>query len=45
MESATAGEETEESTVSPIDSTRSERMEMIREHIPIEPTKGMNSLE
>ncbi|KNB42970.1 FAS-associated factor like [Blastocystis sp. subtype 4] len=39
MESATA-EETEESIVSPIDSTRSERMEVIREHIPIEPTEG-----
>lgn len=44
MESATA-EETEESIVSPIDSTRSERMEVIREHIPIEPTEGMNLLE
>ena len=44
MESATA-EETEESIVSPIDSTRSERMEVIREHIPIEPPEGMNLLE
>ena len=44
MESATA-EETEESIVAPIDSTRSERMEVIREHIPIEPTEGMNLLE
>lgn len=44
MESATAEEETEESAVSPLDTKRSERMEMIREHIPLEPTEGMNSL-
>lgn len=42
MESATTAEDTEEPTVSPLDSARSERMEMIREQVPVEPTEGHN---